>query len=64
MRMGDPNVKLQMDITQIDQADETYDVIYCSHVLEHVNNDRRATSEFYRVLKAKRDIAACSPAVA
>ncbi len=48
----EPGVKIRMDITQIDQADETYDVIYCSHVLEHVSDDRRAISEFHRVLKS------------
>jgi len=26
-------------------------VIYCSHVLEHVSNDKQAMNEFYRVLK-------------
>src|SRR5262249_22552432 len=32
-------------------SDATFDVIYCSHVLEHVRNDRRAMREFHRVLK-------------
>lgn len=41
----------QMDITNIDFPDNTFSVIYCSHVLEHVPNDRRAISELYRVLK-------------
>ncbi len=41
----------QMDITDIRRPDNTFDVIYCSHVLEHVPDDRKAISEFYRVLK-------------
>lgn len=40
-----------MDITTIKYPDETFDVIYCSHVLEHVEQDRKAMSEFYRTLK-------------
>jgi SAM-dependent methyltransferase len=30
---------------------ETFDVIFCSHVLEHVSDDRRAMREFRRVLR-------------
>jgi SAM-dependent methyltransferase len=41
----------QMDITDIHYPDQTFDVIYCSHVLEHVPEDRKAIAEFYRVLK-------------
>lgn len=40
-----------MDITDIQYPDHTFDVIYCSHVLEHVPQDRKAMAEFYRVLK-------------
>ena len=42
---------LQMDITDIQFPNEFFDVIYCSHVLEHVPQDRKALSEFYRTLK-------------
>jgi hypothetical protein len=45
------NAMVQMDITDIHYADNTFDVVYCSHVLEHVPNDRRAMREFRRVLK-------------
>jgi SAM-dependent methyltransferase len=41
----------QWDVTAIPQPDASFDVIYCSHVLEHVLADRKAMSEFYRVLK-------------
>ena len=40
-----------MDITQINYPDNSFSVIYCSHVLEHVEEDRRAIQEFFRVLK-------------
>jgi hypothetical protein len=42
---------IRMDIQDIQFADDTFDMIYCSHVLEHVENDRKAMSEFCRVLK-------------
>lgn len=48
----DPNVMVKMDITDIQCDDETFDVIYCSHVLEHVPDDRKAMREFFRVLKS------------
>lgn len=39
------------DITSIDYPDETFDLIICSHVLEHVPNDGLAMRELCRVLK-------------
>lgn len=42
---------VEMDITGIPFPDDRFDVIYCSHVLEHVPDDRRAMREFARVLK-------------
>ena len=32
-------------------SDETYDIIISSHVLEHVENDRKALKEMKRILK-------------
>jgi len=49
--LRDPHVMERMDITGIRYPDESFDVIYCSHVLEHVPDDRRAMREFHRVLK-------------
>jgi SAM-dependent methyltransferase len=40
----------KMDITHLDFADHSFDVVFCSHVLEHVPDDRKALSEFRRVL--------------
>jgi SAM-dependent methyltransferase len=42
---------VKMDITDIQYGDDSFDVIYCSHVLEHVSDDQRAMRELYRVLK-------------
>lgn len=47
----DPRAMVKMDIMDIRFPDESFDVIYCSHVLEHVANDRTAMNEFQRVLK-------------
>lgn len=43
---------VRMDITDIQYPNETFDVIYCSHVLEHVSDDKRAIREFCRVLES------------
>lgn len=40
-----------MDVTNIQFEDDAFDVIYCSHVLEHVLDDRKAMRELARVLK-------------
>ena len=42
---------LNMDITNITYEDCLFDVILCSHVLEHVGDDRKAMRELHRVLK-------------
>ena len=42
---------VQMDITDIQYPDNVFDIIYCSHVLEHVPDDRKAMRELSRVLK-------------
>jgi SAM-dependent methyltransferase len=47
----DPTAMLQMDITAIPKGDSTFDVIYCSHVLEHIPDDRKAMRELFRVLR-------------
>jgi SAM-dependent methyltransferase len=47
----DTSAMVTMDVTDIQFPDESFDVIYCSHVLEHVSDDRRAMREFHRVLK-------------
>ncbi len=44
---------VKMDITDIRYPDGSFDVLFCSHVLEHVVDDRKALREFFRVLAAK-----------
>ena len=40
----------RMDITDLPLQDESVTLVYCSHVLEHVADDRKAMSELHRVL--------------
>jgi hypothetical protein len=40
-----------VDITNLPYEDCFYDAIICSHVLEHIQNDKKAISELYRILK-------------
>ncbi|MGQ9854212.1 MAG: class I SAM-dependent methyltransferase [Candidatus Oleimicrobiaceae bacterium] len=47
----DPRAMVKMDITDIHYPDQSFDAIICSHVLEHVQDDKRAMREFFRVLK-------------
>lgn len=49
--LSDPHCMVKMDITNIQYPDNSFDVLYCSHVLEHVPNDRKAMRELNRVLK-------------
>lgn len=46
-----PLAKVKMDIHAIPFPEDTFDVVLCNHVLEHVNNDIHAMSEIRRVLK-------------
>jgi SAM-dependent methyltransferase len=46
----DPLAMVKMDVTSIGYPDRSFDVICCSHVLEHVPDDRKAMREFRRVL--------------
>ena len=39
------------DITKLSFEDDSFDFIYCSHVLEHISDDIKAMGELYRVLK-------------
>ena len=46
-----PLADLHFDVQSIPLEDEYIDVIICNHLLEHVEDDRRAMAELYRILK-------------
>ena len=46
-----PIVDVKADILDLPFADESFDVIFCNHVLEHIQDDRKAMRELFRVLR-------------
>lgn len=46
-----PLADVKADICDLPFEDNSYDVIFCNHVLEHIIDDAKAMSELYRVLK-------------
>ena len=45
------DVDMKADITNLPLPDNSYDVVFASHVLEHVPDDRKAVSEIHRILR-------------
>ncbi len=45
------NISARMDLTATALRSDTFDAVLCSHVLEHIVEDRAAMREIYRVLK-------------
>lgn len=46
-----PDVDHRVDLCDLPFADASYDLVYASHVLEHIREDRRAIAEIRRVLR-------------
>ena len=46
-----PIADVKMDVQNMPFENESYDVVFCNHVLEHVTDDKKALSEIYRVLR-------------
>lgn len=46
-----PLADVKADICNLPFSSNTYDVILCNHVLEHIPDDTKAMQELYRVLK-------------
>ncbi len=45
------NISITMDVAAAPLPSSIFDAIICIHVLEHVQDDRKAMREFFRVLK-------------
>ncbi len=49
--LDSPWAQIKMDLHDIPYTDNTFDVIFCNHVMEHVEDDIHCMSELHRVLK-------------
>ena len=45
-----PLAKVKLDVQQMPFGDCEFDVVICNHILEHVDSDRKALEEIYRVM--------------
>lgn len=46
-----PIVDVKANILDLPFEDDLFDVVFCNHVLEHIEDDARAMSELFRVMK-------------
>ncbi|MBS3992911.1 MAG: class I SAM-dependent methyltransferase [Bacteroidetes bacterium] len=46
-----PIADVKADILNLPFENETFDVVFCNHVLEHIVDDQKAMSELYRIMK-------------
>ena len=46
-----PLADIHFDVQQIPLEDGSFDAVICNHILEHVEDDGRALSELYRILR-------------
>ena len=46
-----PLADIHFDVQNIPLEDGSFDVVICNHILEHVEDDRRAMRELYRILR-------------
>jgi SAM-dependent methyltransferase len=56
-----PGVTHKVDITGSDLPDAGYDMVIANHVLEHIDDDRKAMHELFRLLKPGGDAALSVP---
>ncbi len=49
--LDSPLADVKADICQLPFFDQSFDVVLCNHVLEHILDDKKAMEELYRILK-------------
>jgi predicted SAM-dependent methyltransferase len=49
--LNSPLADVKMDLHHTPFKDNEFDVIFCNHVLEHVEDDRQCMRELYRIMK-------------
>jgi len=49
--LNSPLADVKADICNLPFENESFNVILCNHVLEHIPNDKKAMKELYRVMK-------------
>ena len=49
--LNSPLADVKADICNLPFDDNSYDIILCNHVLEHIPDDTKAMQELYRILK-------------
>jgi len=47
-----PIVDVKANILDLPFENSSFDIVFCNHVLEHIQDDARAMSELYRVMRA------------
>ncbi len=50
-RFPNSHIIFKVDITEIPFESDYFDLILCNHVLEHIQEDKKAMSELFRVMK-------------
>ncbi|GFR75380.1 methyltransferase domain protein [Elysia marginata] len=46
-----PLADFKVDLTKLPFDDYSFDIIFCNHVLEHIEDDKTAMKELFRVMK-------------
>jgi SAM-dependent methyltransferase len=59
--LAHPRAMEHFDLQDIPHPDGSFDLVICSHVLEHVDDDARALSELFRVLAPGGDLLVMVP---
>lgn len=49
--LNSPLADVRADICELPFDENSYDLIFCNHVLEHIPDDTKAMQELYRILK-------------